>query len=430
MIKRIIEKLYPFRYSVTGDDNDNAISVFLSELPFLVHQFESGLEHNGWIVAPAWFVHKATIKREGKIVYDAKSSPLGVITLSKSFVGKVNLRELKEHLYFSDECPDAVVYHWAALYRPNERSWGFCMPRNQVDELAEGDYDVELLTEERPGTMKVLDYHLPGESAETILFNAHNCHPYQANDDLSGCAVGIRIMQELAKRPHRRYSYRLVIGPELIGTAYWLDRLGVAAKQLKYAVMLKSVGNNNDLRLQETFTGEARIDAAAHYVFKVRYENYGSGKFRTIYGNDETVFEAPGFEIPSISLTRFPFRGYHTSEDTPDLIDEKALQDTLQTTLAIIDVLEQDITPRFRMKGLVALSHPKYNLYRAAIAPGLDREEYSAVNAKWNLLMNCLPRELDGKTPLLDIANRYELPLDQVYSYVTQWIKRGLASCD
>jgi aminopeptidase-like protein len=231
----------------------------------------------------------------------------------------------------------------------------------------------------------------------------------------------------LAKRPSRRFSYRLVIAPELIGTVFWLDKLGETARQLRYTIMLKSVGNSRPLKLQESYTGDARIDHAAHYVFRSRFRQYDSGRFRTIYGNDETVFEAPGYEIPSISLTRFPFFGYHTDLDTPESLDEGALQDAIDTTLAIIDVMEKDISPRFLLKGLVSLSSPRYDLYRAAPAPGVDKEDYSAVNARWNLLMNCLPRELDGKTPLLDIAKRYELPLDEVYDYVTRWIEKSLA---
>lgn len=427
-VRSLVAKLYPFAYSVTSQESDRAVDVFRSELPFNVHEFDSGLELNGWLVAPEWCVVKAEIRCNGRIIYDGKESPLGVITLSKSFVGKIDLRSLKEHLYFSSENPSAIVYHWTALYRPKERSWGFCVPRTLYDKLEDGEYEVELLTEEKPGTMKVLDYTLPGDSSDTILLNAHNCHPYQANDDISGCAVGIRVLQALAKRPSRRYSYRLVIAPELIGTVFWLDKLGESARQLRYTIMLKSVGNSRPLRLQESFTGNSRIDHVAHYVFKSRFANYDSGKFRTIYGNDETVFEAPGYEIPSISLTRFPFPGYHTNLDTPDSLDERALQDAVETTRAIVDAMEKDISPRFLLRGLVSLSNPRYDLYRAAPAPGVNKEDYAAINARWNLLMNCLPRELDGKTPLLDIANRYELPLDQLYDYVTKWIEKSLAA--
>ena len=429
MIKDLVAKLYPFAYSVTGDGNDSAIPAFQSELPFKVHEFQSGRELNGWMVAPAWRVRKALIKRDGQVVYDGTASPLGVITLSKSFVGRVDLNTLKQHLYFSDECPDAIVYHWTALYRPQERSWGFCVPRTFWETLREGCYEVELETEEVPGTMKVLDYFLPGESSETILLNAHNCHPYQANDDISGCAVGIRAMQALAMQPRRRYSYRLVVAPELIGTAFWLDSLGDAAKELRYAIMLKSVGNRAPLKLQDSYTGTSAIDSAAHHVFSARYGDYVSGAFRTIYGNDETVFEAPGYEIPSISVTRYPFWGYHTSQDTPDALEEDALDDCLQTVMTILETMEKNVTLKFAAKGLVALSHPRFDLYRAAPAPGIDRQEYAAINARWNLLMNCLPRELDGTRSLMEIAEKYELPFGELHDYVMRWVDKGLATC-
>ena len=427
-VLELVRKLYPFQYSVTGKGNDDAVAAFSSELPFAIHEYASGSEINGWLVAPDWRVSKAEIRRNGQLIYDGLSSPLGVITLSLPFRGRVTLAELKQHLFYSDEAPEAVVYHWTALYRPRDRSWGFCVPRTLFEQLEDGDYDIEIAAEERPGTMKVLDYLLPGESNDTILLNAHNCHPFQANDDISGCAVGIRVMQALSKRSRRRFSYRLVIAPELIGTVFWLDGLGAKAADLRYTVMLKSVGNPMPLRLQSSFSGESRIDKAAHHSFLHRYKTYDSGPFRTIYGNDETVFEAPGYEIPSISLTRYPFHGYHTDLDTPDTVSEVHLQDTLDATLDIIDTMEKDIVLRSSVKGLVALSHPRYDLYRAAPAPGIERAEYTAANARWNLLMNCLPRHLDGNTSLLGIADRYELPLNEVHAYAMRWVDKGLAS--
>ncbi len=424
---RLVRKLYPFPYSVTGRGNDDAVAAFQSELPFQVHEVASGSELNGWRTSPACHIEKAEIRKDGRLIYDGRASPLGVITLSKSFRGRVSLTELKEHLYFSSESEDAIPYHWTALYRPSERSWGFCVPHRLYQALEEGDYDVDLVATEKTGTMKVLDFLLPGDSSETVLLNAHNCHPFQANDDISGCAVGIRVLQMLRQRQRRRLSYRLVIAPELIGTVFWLDALGAKARDLGCTIMLKSVGNDRPLRLQQSFTGEAQIDKAAHHVFRHRFGQYDSGEFRTIYGNDETVFEAPPFEIPSISLTRFPFFGYHTNLDTPDTVSGPRLLDTAETALLIIDALEQNLLVRSTMTGLVALSHPRYGLYRAAPAPGIDREKYAEINTKWNLLMNCLSRHLNGRTHLLEIADRYGLPIADVHAYVSRFVEKGLA---
>ena len=61
------------------------------------------------------------------------------------------------------------------------------------------------------------------------------------------------------------------------------------------------------------------------------------------------------------------------------------------------------------------------------VAPGLDREEHTEEMARWNWLMNCLPRHLDGRTGLLEIADRYGLPVAEVHAYVMKWVERGLA---
>ena len=46
---------------------------------------------------------------------------------------------------------------------------------------------------------------------------------------------------------------------------------------------------------------------------------------------------------------------------------------------------------------------------------------------RWNHLMNCLPRHLDGHTGLLEIADLYGLPLAEVHAYAMKWVERGLA---
>jgi aminopeptidase-like protein len=426
-ILEIVKKLYPFGFSVVSSENDRAIDSFLEELNFDIVEFPSGAEINGWIVPPNWKVIRANLYKDGQLILDGTSSPLGIGVLSNSFKGKIPLSELYKHLYYSAECPDAVPYHWTNLYRPSERDWAFCVKKTFYDGLLEGEYQVELETLDLPGTMKVLDFTLKGKTEETILINAHNCHPWQANDDLSGCAVGIAVMQALQSRESLKYTYRLVIAPELIGTVHWLSSLGEMKNPFIGAVMLKSLGNSGPLKLQHSFEGISQLDKAAICVLRQRNPNFISGPFRTIYGNDETVFDSPGYEIPSISLTRFPFKEYHTDADTPDNLFSESLEESYDIVLEIIDALEKSENLKFVKNGLVSLSHPRYGLYRKAPAPGLDRMEYSELSRRWNLFMNCLPRELNGGNSAIDLAYKYELPLDEVCAYLKQWQEKKLA---
>ncbi|MBB4842416.1 aminopeptidase-like protein [Paucibacter oligotrophus] len=426
-ITDIVRALYPYAYSVVSNDSDRAVAAYKEELPFSVFEVPSGTELNGWLVPNNWRVVRARILHDDRLIHDGALSPLGIGVLSPSFQGRLNRAALREHLYFSEDCPTAIPYHWVNLYRPAQKTWAFCVTKDFYDQLPEGEFEVDLVTEEFPGTMKVLDFLLPGESKETILLNGHNCHPWQANDDLSGCAVAIHVLQELQKWPSRKFSYRVVIAPELIGTVHWLDQLDMQAQPITGAIMLKSVGNERPLKLQHSFNGNTQLDKAALSVLTGHLGSFESGPFRTIYGNDETVFDSPGFEIPSISLTRFPFTEYHTDADTPELLSEAALQQTGRVVLDIIRALENNLTLRFAARGLVALSHARYQLYRAAPAPGLDREAYLESSRKWNLLMNCLPRELDGRHSAIDLAHKYGLPVLEVCEYLAQWEAKQLA---
>ena len=89
---------------------------------------------------------------------------------------------------------------------------------------------------------------------------------------------------------------------------FWIDKIYKQNKDIVAAILLKSVGNKRNLKLQKSFDGNTELDKIAKKVFDEKYEKYNSGPFRTIYGNDETVFESPGFKIPTISLTRFPLK--------------------------------------------------------------------------------------------------------------------------
>ena len=208
---------------------------------------------------------------------------------------------------------------------------------------------------------------------------------------------------------------------------HWLAGLGAQAGTFTGAIMLKSVGNQRPLKLQHSFDGDSQLDKAACSVLRRRLGEFVSGPFRTVYGNDETVFDSPGYEIPSISLTRFPFTEYHTDADTPERLSVPHLDEARDTVLEIIDTLEANQSLVFAERGLVALSHPRYGLYRAAPAPGMDKAAYLEESRRWNLLMNCLPRELNGRNSAIDLALKYELPALDVCHYLQQWREKGLA---
>ena len=427
MIKNIVKDLYPYKYGIVSEGNDKAIKIFKKYLNFKIDEFEANSEHNGWVIPNGQIINKAIIKFKGKVIYDAMNMPLGTISLCAPFKGKLSLSDLKKHLHYNVNDKNALVFHFAQYYRPsNKKYWGFCVTKKFYDSLKKGDYEVIIDIKKYKSTMKVMHYTLKGKSSKTIIINAHNCHPYQANDNISGCAVGIELLKKLSTIKNRYFSYTLLIAPELIGPIFWLNNKR-NIKNFIGAIKLASVGNKAKLKLQYSFNKDSALDKCSNFVFLSKYKKFVDGNFREVYGNDETVFDAANIEIPTITLTRYPWKYYHSDKDKPDTISEKMLQDTLDTCFKILKINEQNIKYKFTKKGLICLSNEKYNLYIKAFDPSdkfgpKSRQE----NRKYYMLMTLAPRLLNGSIDMIDLSKKFNIDFNFIKEYFYKWYKKKL----
>lgn len=423
----LVRKLYPFNWGIVGSGSHEGNRVLKSLLPFIVHEWESGSEVNGWLVPEETRVNNFTIEENNQVILDGRQSPLHVPSSAAPFSGTVGLPELRSHLLTDPRRPTAIPWVWQGPYRPDEpNEWLVSACHNFVDTLAGDRFRVEIDTETLPSSMQVCEYTLPGETDETILLNAHNCHPYQANDDVSGIAVGIAVMNRLGQEATRRLTYTLLIAPEIIGPVFWMEHHRHPSK-ISGAIMLKSLGNPAPLKLQDAFNSQSPVNQSARYAFSERYGSYIDGPFRGIYGNDETVFEAPPFRIPSISLTRWPFPEYHTNLDKPERLSEEHLRDAASVAFRTCELLEMGGRVYPVGRGLQSLS--RHGLYRSLpMGDGLVSADYASVEGRWHRLMNTLPSLFGDTFDLLSIAQDFALPPAEVKDYVERWIDAGLAS--
>lgn len=415
----------------SGADKQNKI--LCQELPFKVLEYKSGSEHNGWRVPQKWEVAKAEIRKKGQLIYNGQKHPLGVIGNSQSFKGGISLAELKNHLYYFKPRPNEIIYHCHQYCRPHCKLWGFSMPYSLYKKLTPGKYEVNLQTTHTPGRMKVLEYTHKGKSDKTIIFNAHNCHAAQLNDGPSGYVVLIELFKKL-KKLKTRYTYKLIIAPEHLGTVFYLANLPrTEINNFKLGLFLEMVGHNNPkFALQESFNGDSLIDKIAHHTLKHYSRGYWSDGYRKIVGNDESVWEAPGYEIPMVSLSRcksreFTYLQYHLSSDNIKIIKNDKLKETVDIVSRMIDVLEKDCYLKRKFTGLISLSNPKYDLYiMSGTDPSLKPVGDMENRAKWYNLMDRLPRYMNENFSILDIAVEHNLPFDEVYNYLLKFKKKGL----
>ena len=219
------------------------------------------------------------------------------------FSGKVSFEELKKHLSFREDRPEGIVNHLDFYYKPFARTWGFSMPYDLYKTLTSGMYDIELLISSTKGEMKVLEYTHKGKSTDTIVLNAHNCHAAQLNDGPAGFTVFMEALKRL-RGQKTKFTYKLVIAPEHLGTVFYLSTLSVREiKKLKAGIFMEMVGHSEpQFALQESFTGTSYMDRVARHILRFKSRGFWSAPFRKIVGNDETVWEAAGIEVPFISL--------------------------------------------------------------------------------------------------------------------------------
>lgn len=430
---QILKKVDGLFVAPNSEGADKQNRILCEELPFKVLEYKSGKEYNGWYVPQQWEVIKAEIKKDGKLIYDGKKHPLRVMGYSESFKGKVSLKELKEHLYYFEPAPDNIVYHCDLYYKPHRKLWGFSVPYNFYRSLKEGEYEVDLETIHIDGMMNVLEYEHKGKSQKTIVFNAHNCHAAQLNDGPAGYVVFMEVMKRLRKTK-TKYTYRLVIAPEHLGTVFYLaDKSKKEIKNFKLGMFLEMVGHNNPIfSLQESFTGKSLIDKVAHHVLKHKSKGYWSAGYRKFLGNDESVWEAPGYEVPMISLSRcesidFTYPQYHLDSDNIKIIKEDKLEETVNIIMEMIDILEKDCFVKRKFTGLIALSNPKYDLYvTSGTDPSYKVDDSVKDRLKWFDFMNYVTRYFDENISILDMAIKHDLPFNELYSYLSKFKEKGL----
>lgn len=406
-------------------DNQRAMELIGTQIPLQVQSFSSRSEHNGWVIPDQWTVRKALIKHGSKTMFDGKVHPLAVAQMSSSFTGRVSKEELDRHVYFNREVPEAYVYHCRYQYRSWETHWGFCIPFAQYRNWPKSDYDIELETEFEVGSLYNGEAVHRGQSDETVLFQAHSCHPTQANDNMVGIMVICALFKWLTGRK-TRYTYKALFAPEHIGTVFHIRDLSPQAlANIKLGIFVEAVGGKRPFSLQYSFHGDHVHDRFVMQALKHEYPDARAGEYGTVLGNDESVWEAPGIEVPMISLSRFPFREYHTSEDTLDQFGPDSLDDTLGILKGLIDMLESDVTIRRKFTGIVALSNPKYGLYKEHPDPAYVKP-LSDIDLRFARMQDHLARYFDGKHTAFDIAERFDISYPLIRSYLDEFQRKGL----
>lgn len=414
----MIAALWRLPRDIVSDGYDRALAALATQVPMTVEEFASGTECWSWIVPEKWTCREAWLERlDGTRLFSYADHPLHVVSYSLPFEGEVTREELLAHLHVHPRLPDAVPF----VFKYYERDWGLCCTQRQRDRLTDARYRVVIRTVASLGTLKVGEVVVPGETDETFVLCAHLCHPAMVNDDLTGVVVGVDVMRALLEAPRPRYTYRFLIVPETIGSIAWLSRHAGLVPQMKGGLFLEMLGRDIPHALQLSFAGNTSMDHCLSAALAERDPRGWTTEFRTLAGNDERQFNAPGLRVPMLSLTRqlppadpeFPYREYHSSDDTPERMAPGSLEQSRDLVLHMIKALEAEDIPVNQYPGEVFCS--RYGIHVDSAA---DPEGHKAL---FDVLFL-----IDGLRSTADIAAECGIPLASVRDIVAQLRRHGL----
>lgn len=351
LMLQIIDELWFKARHIVSDGYDEALARLGDFLPLTVHEVPSGSQCWTWKIPNKWGVREAWIEpaEGGERLVDVADHPLHIVYGSLPFDGIVSRDELLRHLHYKENRPGAIPFE----FKYYERDWGFCVPRTWLGRFTADQYRVKIDVLDEPGTLKIGEHFIPGQTERCVVIISHLCHPAMVNDDLAGVAVSADVARHI-KDPY--YSYRFLYLPETIGSVAYLSQHEDLIGNMAAGIFLEMLATSGPLVLQHSCEHEARIDHMASYVLGQHEPGLQEGAFRTIIGNDELVFDGPGVRIPTISLSRWPYPEYHTSDDNPALVIPEKLVHAREAMLDLIRHLEADYVPVRNFRGPLFMS--------------------------------------------------------------------------
>ena len=410
----LAERLYPICRSITGNGVRETLSILNEFVPLTIEEVPSGTKVFDWEIPDEWNICDAWIINPiGEKIIDFKKLNLHVLNYSIPVDERINLKELKKHIFTLPEYPGWVPYRTSY----HNRQWGFCMSHNQFQNLKDGDYQVKIDSEIKPGSLTYGEILIPGKTKEEVLFSCHICHPSLCNDNLSGIVLAAKLAHIL-KMFDLHYSYRFLFIPGTIGSISWLSRNEDTVNNVRHGMVLTLLGDSTPFQYKKSRQGNAEIDRIMEYLLK----NESGSKMLDFspYGYDERQYCSPGFNLPVGRLTRTPFEEfpeYHTSADNLNFINGENLSESLAFLFKLITIIEGNkkwinLNPR----GEPQLG--KRGLYK--LIGGQSRQKDYQMALLWILNLS------DGNHSMLDIAVKSGIEFDLLLQGANNLLQVGL----
>src|SRR5262245_22592923 len=410
----LIREIYPICRSITGNGVRETLALVARSLPLEIFEVPSGTPVFDWEVPLEWNIRDAYIADSaGCRVVDFKRHNLHVMSYSVPVRARMTLAELRPHLFSMPDHPDWIPYR-TSYYREN---WGFCVAHRDLERMQDGEYEVVIDSDLRPGSLTYAECRIPGEGHEEFVVYTHVCHPSLCNDNATGIAVAA-VLAGALMRQQPRLSYRFVFGPGTIGSITWLARNRDLASRIRAGLVVGLLGDPAPLTYKRSRRGNTEVDRIGASVVRSLDPRSRVVDFSP-YGYDERQFCSPGFDLPVGRLTRSSndgYREYHTSADNLDLVTHEAIAQSLLAAALILGRVDSNR----RYRNLSANCEPrlgKRGLFRSVGGRSPGELEHALL---WML------NQSDGLHGINDISAISDLPVATLGAAAQALVAAGL----
>jgi aminopeptidase-like protein len=413
---RLVEELYPFCRSITGNGVRATLEALGRRIPLDVVEVASGTPVLDWTVPLEWNIRDAFIADgSGQRVVDFMASNLHVVSYSTPTDRHMSLTELRPHLHSLPAQPDVIPYR-TSYY---DETWGFCLTHRQLDALDEDDtYHVVIDSTVAPGSLSYGEFVVAGRSSNEVLISTHVCHPSLCDDNLSGIAVSVELARRVAAGPTPHHTFRFLYAPGTIGAITWLSRNRDTAHLVRHGLTLTCLGDSHPFTYKRTVGGRAAVDRAAEHVLATRGSEHRVIDFFP-YGYDERQYNSPGFRLPVGSLMRGRhgmFPEYHTSADDLTFVSGARMSESLEVLAEIVAVVDGDRV-LFNQSPYGEPQLGRRGLYGALGGTNIPDGQLAML---WVLNLS------DGEHSLMDIAQIAGMPFTTVAATADVLVEHGL----
>jgi aminopeptidase-like protein len=340
-LESYFDRLWPINRSVANPGLRESLDILGEVMPTERLQFETGSKVFDWEVPREWEVREAYfVDPDGNRHAEFARHNLHLVAHSVPFRGRMTLDELRRHIYSLPDQPDLIPYV-TSLYKEN---WGFCLPDRELQALPDGEYEVVIDADLRPGRVEVGEAVLPGETGEEVFFTSYLCHPSLANNELSGPLAVAFLYRILSGLPRRRLTYRFMLGAETIGAICYLSERGEHLREhMRAGYVVSCAGDRGEFTLKLSRREDTLADQAARLVLRDSGAPHSIIRFDPGNGSDERQYCSPGFDLPVASVMRTMYAcypEYHTSADDKSFVSFEALAESIGVYQRIVAALE------------------------------------------------------------------------------------------